>query len=75
MTLSIGQPVEDFSAEATSDTTFRLSDYRGQQVVIYFYPKDSTPGCTTEGGDFRDNIDAFRAANTVVVGVDRKSVV
>ncbi|WP_106419308.1 peroxiredoxin [Salinicola tamaricis] len=71
MTLSIGQPVEDFSAEATSDTTFRLSDYRGQQVVIYFYPKDSTPGCTTEGGDFRDNIDAFRAANTVVVGVSR----
>ncbi|KFF47508.1 peroxiredoxin [Gammaproteobacteria bacterium MFB021] len=71
MTLSIGQPVEDFSAEATSDTTFRLSDYRGQQVVIYFYPKDSTPGCTTEGGDFRDNIDAFHAANTVVVGVSR----
>ncbi|WP_353980073.1 peroxiredoxin [Salinicola endophyticus] len=71
MTLSIGQPVEDFTADATSDTTFRLSDYRGQQVVIYFYPKDSTPGCTTEGGDFRDNIDAFRAANTVVVGVSR----
>ena len=71
MTLSVGQPVEDFSAEATGDTTFRLGDYRGKQVVIYFYPKDSTPGCTTEGGDFSDKIGEFEAANTVIFGVSR----
>lgn len=71
MTVSVGQPVEDFTAEATGDAPFRLAAHRGQQIVIYFYPKDSTPGCTTEGGDFRDNIDAFAEASTRVVGVSR----
>lgn len=74
MTVSIGHPVEDFSAEATGGQPFTLSEQRGKQVVIYFYPKDSTPGCTTEGGDFRDNIEAFAAANTVVVGVSRDGI-
>ncbi|WP_251977676.1 peroxiredoxin [Salinicola avicenniae] len=74
MSVSVGQPIDDFTAEATGDTPFRLSDQRGKQVVIYFYPKDSTPGCTTEGGDFRDNIEAFAAANTVIVGVSRDGI-
>ncbi|MCG7600739.1 peroxiredoxin [Halomonas sp. McH1-25] len=71
MSVNVGQPVPDFTAQATSDITVTLSALRGKQVVIYFYPKDSTPGCTTEGGDFRDNMPAFEAANTVVFGVSR----
>ncbi|GHA99642.1 peroxiredoxin [Modicisalibacter luteus] len=71
MSVNVGQPVPDFTAQATSDTTVTLSALRGKQVVIYFYPKDSTPGCTTEGGDFRDNMADFEAANTVVFGVSR----
>ncbi|WP_404463928.1 peroxiredoxin [Vreelandella aquamarina] len=71
MPLELGQPIPDFSATATGDTTITLSELRGQQVVIYFYPKASTPGCTTEGGDFRDRKAAFDAANTVVIGVSR----
>ncbi|SDN81324.1 peroxiredoxin [Vreelandella arcis] len=71
MTLEEGQPVPDFSAPATGDTTLTLSELRGRQVVVYFYPKASTPGCTTEGGDFRDRKADFDAANTVIVGVSR----
>lgn len=71
MSLEIGQPVPDFSASATGDTTITLSELRGQQVVLFFYPKASTPGCTTEGGDFRDRKAAFDAANTVVIGISR----
>ncbi|MED5252966.1 MAG: peroxiredoxin [Pseudomonadota bacterium] len=71
MAIELGQPVPDFSAPVTGDTTITLSELRGKQVVIYFYPKASTPGCTTEGGDFRDRKTAFDAANTVVIGVSR----
>lgn len=71
MSVSLGQSVPDFSAPATGDKTIRLSDFKGKQVVIYFYPKDSTPGCTTEGGDFRDRKAAFDEANTVILGVSR----
>lgn len=71
MSVEIGQPVTDFSATATGDTTVTLSELRGKHVVIYFYPKASTPGCTTEGGDFRDRKPAFDAANTVIFGVSR----
>ncbi|WP_404375711.1 peroxiredoxin [Vreelandella aquamarina] len=71
MAIELGKPVPDFSATATGDTTITLSQLRGKQVVIYFYPKASTPGCTTEGGDFRDRKAAFDAANTVVIGVSR----
>lgn len=71
MAIELGQPVPDFSAPATGDTTVTLSALRGKQVVIYFYPKASTPGCTTEGGDFRDRKTAFDAANTVIIGVSR----
>ncbi|MFY0991283.1 peroxiredoxin [Halomonas sp. C05BenzN] len=71
MSVSIGQPVPDFTASATGDTTVTLSELKGRQVVVYFYPKASTPGCTTEGGDFRDRKEAFDAANTVILGVSR----
>lgn len=74
MAIELGQPVPDFSAPATGDTTVTLSALRGKQVVIYFYPKASTPGCTTEGGDFRDRKAAFDAANTVIIGVSRDSL-
>ncbi|HSP31744.1 MAG TPA: peroxiredoxin [Halomonas sp.] len=71
MPVEIGQPVADFSATATGEITVKLSELRGKQVVIYFYPKASTPGCTTEGGDFRDNKAAFDSANTIILGVSR----
>lgn len=71
MSVSVGQPVADFTAQATNDTSVTLSELRGKQVVIYFYPKDSTPGCITEGGDFRDNRTAFDAADTLIFGVSR----
>lgn len=66
--------VADFKAAATSDQTVRLKDLRGKNVVIYFYPKDSTPGCTTEGQDFRDLHAKFKRANTVIFGVSRDSL-
>jgi peroxiredoxin Q/BCP len=71
MAVSLDQPVADFSAAATSGQQISLSALKGKQVVIYFYPKDSTPGCTTEGQGFRDQYSAFRAANTLVFGVSR----
>lgn len=71
MAVALDQPVADFQAQATSGQTVSLAELKGQQVVVYFYPKDSTPGCTTEGGDFRDRIGEFEAANTVVFGVSR----
>ncbi|WP_111413175.1 peroxiredoxin [Billgrantia lactosivorans] len=71
MTLAIGQAVPNFSATATGDLAVTLSELKGRQVVIYFYPKASTPGCTTEGGDFRDRKADFDAANTVILGVSR----
>ncbi|MCC5904368.1 MAG: peroxiredoxin [Halomonas sp.] len=74
MSLELGQPIPDFTASATSDTTFTLSALRGKQVVVYFYPKASTPGCTTEGGDFRDRKAQFDAANTVIIGVSRDGI-
>lgn len=67
-------PVPDFTLPATSGTTFRLADQAGRIVVIYFYPKDSTPGCTTEGQNFRDLHTQFAAADAVVLGVSRDSL-
>lgn len=71
MAVELNTPVADFTADATSGQNVQLSALKGRQVVIYFYPKDSTPGCTTEGQDFRDHYPAFQAANTVVFGVSR----
>ena len=69
--IAIDQPVADFSAVATGAQTIRLAALRGRHVVLYFYPKDNTPGCTLEGQKFRDNHGAFVALNAVILGVSR----
>ena len=66
--------VADFTAEATGDQQIRLKNLRGKNVVIYFYPKDSTPGCTTEGRDFSELHGKFKRQNTVILGVSRDSI-
>lgn len=66
--------IEDIAIPMTTDATFKLSDYRGKNVVLYFYPKDHTPGCTNESMDFRDAFADFTKANTVIFGVSRDSL-
>ena len=70
----LGKPVADFSLPSTGNTTFKLSGTRGSKVVLYFYPKDNTPGCTTQGSDFRDLHSQFKRAGTQVFGISRDSV-
>ncbi|WP_028304835.1 peroxiredoxin [Oceanospirillum maris] len=74
MSIELNKPVPNFTAEATNDITVTLSELAGKNIVIYFYPKDNTPGCTTEGQDFRDHYSSFEAANTVIFGVSRDSL-
>ena len=64
----------DFKFEATSGLNGQLSDYRGQYVVLYFYPKDNTPGCTTESKDFTTLHDQFTKKNTIVFGISKDSL-
>ena len=66
--------VADFTAAATGGAPFKLSDHRGKAVVLYFYPKDNTPGCTTEGAAFRDLHKQFIRAGAIVAGVSRDSL-
>lgn len=66
--------VSDFQLPATSGKTFQLSQYRGKTLVLYFYPKDSTPGCTTQGMQFRDAYAEFQALNAEIIGVSRDSI-
>lgn len=68
---SINKKVPAFNLPATGEKNIRLSDLKGKNIILYFYPKDSTPGCTREGQDFRDNYRKFRARNTVILGVSR----
>jgi len=70
----INRVVGNFKATATRGKTIQLKELRGQNVVIYFYPKDSTPGCTLEGQDFRDLHAKFRRQKAVILGVSRDSV-
>ena len=70
----LGKAVKDFSLPSTGGGTFRLSEHRGKKLVLYFYPKDNTPGCTVEGTDFRDRYKEFAKAGAEVVGVSRDSV-
>lgn len=72
--VSVDKKVPAFSQEATGDKKIALKDLVGKRVVLYFYPKDNTPGCTTEGEDFRDNFAKFKRAKTVILGVSRDSV-
>jgi peroxiredoxin Q/BCP len=69
-----GKPVPDFSLPSTGGSTFRLSSVRGSIVVLYFYPRDNTPGCTAEGADFRDQYPAFKRAGCEVYGISRDSL-
>ncbi len=66
--------ITDFELPSTGNATFKLSDHSGQNVVVYFYPKDNTSGCTLEGQEFRDLYGDFAKANTIVVGVSRDSL-
>ena len=70
----LGKPVPDFSLPSTGGTTFKPSSARGKKLVLHFYPKDNTPGCTTQGADFRDHHSAFAKANCKVYGISRDSL-
>jgi peroxiredoxin Q/BCP len=72
--VTVGKPVPDIEVQATDDQKFKLSDLQGKIVVLYFYPKDNTPGCTTEGQDFRDHYEEFRKLKTEILGVSRDSL-
>jgi peroxiredoxin Q/BCP len=72
--VSIGKKVKNFSRPATGNKTISLKDLAGKKVVLYFYPKDSTPGCTTEGQNFRDAKAKFTRQNTIILGVSRDSL-
>ncbi len=71
---ALHKSVPDFSAAMTSDQTFQVSNYIGKKVVLYFYPKDNTPGCTTESIAFRDLYADFQKANAVIFGISRDSI-
>ena len=69
-----GKKMPKFKASATSEKEISSADFDNKNLVIYFYPKDSTPGCTTEGQDFRDNYKKFKKLNTEILGVSRDSI-
>ena len=73
-TTMLNSAATDFELSATSSKVFKLSEYTGKTLVIYFYPKDNTPGCTTQGMQFRDSYADFQAANAEIVGVSRDSL-
>lgn len=74
MTVETQAAAPDFRAPATGDKTLSLADFAGRTLVLYFYPRDNTPGCTQEGEAFRDAYDEFRAAGADIVGVSRDSL-
>jgi len=74
MSVAINQPVPDIELPATGDKQLKLSDFRGQRLVLFFYPKASTPGCTQEGLDFSAASGEFSAANTAILGASRDGI-
>ena len=72
--LTIGKKIKNFSCPATGNKSVSLKELKGKKVVLYFYPKDNTPGCTTEGQDFRDAKARFTRQNTIILGVSRDSI-
>lgn len=72
--VTIGKKVKDFSRPATGDKSISLKEHAGKKVVLYFYPKDSTPGCTIEGQNFRDAKARFTRQNAIILGVSRDSI-
>ena len=74
MTLTVGAPAPDFTLPTDGGGSVTLSELRGKPVVLYFYPKDDTPGCTTEACDFRDAEPDFSGASAVVIGISKDTV-
>ncbi|MGX1902313.1 peroxiredoxin Q/BCP [Thermolongibacillus altinsuensis] len=72
--VQIGQLAPDFALKASNGEMVQLSDFRGKYVVLYFYPKDMTPGCTTEACDFRDHYREFQDLNAVILGISTDSL-
>lgn len=72
--LKVGNKVPNFKAASTGEKPFQLKDYEGKNVIIYFYPKDHTSGCTQEGIDFSENIKKFKNQEAVIFGVSRESL-
>ena len=72
--VQIGKKVKNFQLPATGEKSVKLTEFKGKNVVIYFYPKDNTPGCTKETEHFRDNFKKFSRLNTVIIGVSRDSI-
>ncbi len=74
MNLSLGQKITEFTTLATGNKTLTKADFEGRKVVLFFYPKDNTPGCTSEVQAFRDHYDAFSASGTLIFGISRDSL-
>ena len=72
--VNLNKKVPNFQLEGTNNLSFNLSDFTGKYIVIYFYPKDSTPGCTNEGLDFKENISKFKKMNVEIFGVSRDNI-
>ena len=72
--INLNEKVPNFELEGTSNLAFNLKDFVGKYIIIYFYPKDSTPGCTNEGIDFTENIDKFKKLNVEIFGVSRDNL-
>jgi thioredoxin-dependent peroxiredoxin len=72
--MKLGDQLPNISLNATGDQQINLAELKGKNIVVYFYPKDSTPGCTTEGQNFRDNFDAFAQADCLIFGVSRDTI-
>ena len=72
--MEIGNLAPDFTLMGSDGKEHKLSDYRGKKVILYFYPKDNTPGCTTEACDFRDNINEINNLNAIVIGISKDNL-
>ena len=72
--VKIGKKVPEFDLPSTGDKTVKLSQLKGKNIILYFYPKDSTPGCTIEAQNFRDNMRKFSSLNAVILGVSRDKI-
>ena len=74
MTINIGDLIPELTVSTTKDDALNLRDLKGKNLILYFYPKDSTPGCTTQGQNFRDLYKEFQETNTEILGVSRESI-
>ena len=72
--VALGKKIPAFTSPATGDINISLKDFKGKKIVMYFYPKDNMPGCTTESQNFRDNYSKFKRAGAVILGISRDSV-